>query len=287
LKKEVFCPGKINLFLEVLDKRPNGYHNLSTLFQAISYGDTLSASPSSSLSLKGGEGLTDHPEDNLIIKAALKIKEKYHISQGILFEIQKNLPVGAGLGGGSSNAAGAIRLCNEIWKLNKPLDDYMEIATQLGADVPFFLKGGTQFASGIGEILEKAPSPHPFSVLIATPHCFVNTSEAYRLLPPYQKNLSYDFKADYQKNHPLLKFSQNLKNDFEAPVLTQFPQIKRLWDSILTFNPEKVMLSGSGASLFALFNHTAEATRCQEAITDQCRFQTVCQFLPAKNHPKD
>ena len=182
------CFAKINLFLEIRDKRPDGYHNLGTLFQTVDCGDRLSAEPAETLCLDGAEGITATPDDNLVIKAAKLLRasfpDRVKADQGMRFSLAKILPTGAGLGGGSSNCAAALQLCNRIWGMGLSEADLLPVAARLGADVPFFLYGGCYFGEGKGEILSPAPDPYPFHVVIGTPECRVETGWAYGQLDP-------------------------------------------------------------------------------------------------------
>ncbi len=277
------CYGKINLFLEVQDKRTDGFHNLGTLFQAVSCHDTLSAEPWDRIELVCPTGITALPEQNLVYKAAALLKEKYSnrlkADSGIRFHLEKKLPSGAGLGGGSSDAAGALSLANRIWDLNLSETELNALAAQLGSDVPFFLRGGGAFAEGRGEILSPAPDPFPFHVVIGTPRCEVATGWAYGQLDAQRKQEWKRFKALYFTYFEDPNFYQVLRNDFDAPIRRHFPEIQALSDSMREFGPTKVLLSGSGASVFGLFTARANAEKCESAIRDQCRFSTVAEFV--------
>src|SRR6267142_2952704 len=135
------CFGKINLFLEIQDRREDGYHNLGTLFHTVDCGDRLSAEAAETLTLEGADSITASPEDNLVIKAAKLLRETFpdrvRGNAGMRFSLAKILPTGAGLGGGSSNAAAALQLCNRIWGMKLSDADLLPVAARLGADVPF------------------------------------------------------------------------------------------------------------------------------------------------------
>jgi 4-diphosphocytidyl-2-C-methyl-D-erythritol kinase len=272
------CYAKINLFLEVLGQRSDGYHNIGTLFQTINCFDRLSAESCTDVVLEGGENITRTPEENLIIKAAKAVKRLYQVSLGIKFHLQKNLPVGAGLGGGSSNAAAALKLCNQIWQLNILPDQLHDIAAQLGSDVPFLLHGGSYFATGTGDILVPAPFPHRFHVVIATPQCMVDTADAYGKITPNRSPSFSSFQNKYLKQHKNPTFYSSLKNDFEQSIYQRYPQIRELYNHMNTFNPVKVLLCGSGASVFGLFIDLSTAESCESAIRKICRFSCVSEF---------
>jgi 4-diphosphocytidyl-2-C-methyl-D-erythritol kinase len=277
------CFGKINLFLEIGARRPDGYHELGTLFQTVECGDRLSAEPAESLSLEGADGITAKPEDNLILKAARRLREAYpdrvRPDTGMRFSVAKILPTGAGLGGGSSNAAAALHLCNRIWKLGLTDQELLPVAARLGADVPFFLFGGTYFGEGIGEKLRPAPDPYPFQVVIATPQCRVDTGWAYQQLDPQRRREWERFRALYMTYSEDWEFYQVLRNDFDAPIRKHFPEIDALSGKMASFGPVKTMLSGSGASVFSLFRDRAKAEECLASIKGDCRFACVAGFV--------
>ncbi|MBW8886250.1 MAG: 4-(cytidine 5'-diphospho)-2-C-methyl-D-erythritol kinase [Fibrobacteres bacterium] len=270
------------MFLEIGAKRPDGYHNLGTLFQTVDCGDRLSADSAGELSLAGAEGITAQPEDNLVLKAARLLRESFpervRPDAGMRFSLAKILPTGAGLGGGSSNAAAALGLCNRIWKMGLSDQDLLPVAAKLGADVPFFLFGGTCFGEGIGELLTPAPDPYPFHVVIGTPNCRVETAWAYRNLDPERRQEWARFKALYLTYCEDWEFYQVLRNDFDGPMRRHFPEIDSLAGNMAEFGPVKTLLSGSGASVFSLFREKGKADECLKAIQPECRFSCVAGF---------
>jgi 4-diphosphocytidyl-2-C-methyl-D-erythritol kinase len=276
------CFGKINLYLEIGAKRPDGYHNLGTLFQTVDCGDRLSAEPSDGLTLAGAEGITAQTEDNLVLKAARLLRasfpERVRPDAGMRFSLAKILPTGAGLGGGSSNAAAALNLCNRIWNMGLSHQDLLPVAAKLGADVPFFLFGGTYFGEGIGELLSPAPDPYPFHVVIGTPNCRVETAWAYRNLDPERRQEWARFKALYLTYCEDWEFYRVLRNDFEAPMRRHFPEIDSLAGKMGESGPVKTLLSGSGASVFSLFREKGKAEECLDAIRSECRFSCLAAF---------
>lgn len=283
----IFCPAKVNLFLEVHDKRPDGYHNLGTLFQTLDIGDTLHAELDESLSLTGAEAVTPDPEANLVIRAARLVlaeaanqaEPRLPLAPGLRFRLDKTLPAGAGLGGGSSDAAGALQLANRLWDLRIPSARLAELAIQLGADIPFFLHGGCAFGEGKGEVLKPAPEPYPFHVVVATPKAAVETAWAYRNLDANRKREWDRFKAMYHFLNEDPGFYRMLRNDFEAPMLRHFAPIAELHARLEAHAPVKVLLSGSGASLFALFTESEQAQNALNDVASLTRFQALAHFL--------
>ncbi|HLU70158.1 MAG TPA: 4-(cytidine 5'-diphospho)-2-C-methyl-D-erythritol kinase [Fibrobacteria bacterium] len=293
------CPAKINLYLEIRGKRDDGFHELGTLFQAVEAGDTLSAEPWDTITLHGADGLTDTPEDNLIVKAARLLQarhpERVPRHAGIRFMLEKRLPSGAGLGGGSSDAAAALRLTNAIWNVNLPSSALIALGAELGSDVPFFLAPTpTAYGEGRGERLEPAPAPPDFHVVIATPHCRVETPWAYREAERYRQDMLggefgttwREFRRAYATQAGRRAFYTSLRNDFEAPVMAGFPEIRAVRDALNEHAPVKTMLSGSGASVFALFDEARTAQTAAEALAPRCRFAVKTSFVPPPPVPR-
>jgi 4-diphosphocytidyl-2-C-methyl-D-erythritol kinase len=276
------CPAKINLFLEIQDRRPDGYHDLGTLFQTVEVADTLTAEPWDTLALDCPDGITADPAQNLVLKAARLLQESFadriDAKAGIRFTLDKVLPMGAGLGGGSSNAAAALLLGNRIWKLGLTPEQLLPYAARLGADVPFFLLGDTQFGEGKGERLGAAPDPYPFHVVIATPRCHVDTAWAYGHLDPGRKRQWARFKALYVTFFEDPDFYRILHNDFHAPIARHFAPVRELAETMARFNPVKALLSGSGASVFGLFTEKGRAEECLAGVEGICRFSCLTEF---------
>jgi 4-diphosphocytidyl-2-C-methyl-D-erythritol kinase len=276
------CFGKINLFLEIGARRPDGYHNLGTLFHTVDCGDRLSAEPAETLTLEGGAGITATPDENLVIKAAKLMRtsfpDRVRPDAGMRFSLAKILPTGAGLGGGSSNAAAALLLCNRLWDMRLAEEELVPVAARLGADVPFFLFGGCYFGEGIGEVLKPAPDPYPFHIVIGTPRCRVETGWAYGQLDPGRRQEWARFKALYVTYFEDWEFYQVLRNDFDAPMRRHFPQIDSLAGKITAHGAVKTLLSGSGASVFGLFREKGKAEECLAAIRPECRFACLAEF---------
>jgi 4-diphosphocytidyl-2-C-methyl-D-erythritol kinase len=194
--------------------------------------------------------------------------------------------MGAGLGGGSSDAASALRLANEIWSIGATTAELRALGAELGSDVPFFLGTPTAFAEGRGEELTPAPALYPFHVVVATPRCHVETAGAYRALAEYRAaslggkygNRWPDFRGKFERDPQNPEIYRDLFNDFEAPIVAAYPEIQAVRDLLNTFEPEKAMLTGSGASLFALFRQEDRARECLAEIAAHCRFSTLTRF---------
>jgi 4-diphosphocytidyl-2-C-methyl-D-erythritol kinase len=274
-----FAPAKVNLFLSVIKKRDDGYHDIGTLFHTVSCGDTLFGELNSSgkVSIFYNNPQEYPPEKDLVCKAAIKLKEKYEVSSGVRFFLKKELPLGAGLGGGSSDAAAALRLLNKLWNLNASFAELEQIGAGLGADIPFLIKGGAAFAEGIGDILipQNPIASDSCVIVIATPKCVVPTSEAYKGIVPSGDLRWQNFKNCNCANP--LDNSFDLFNHFENSVLEKYPLINFLKQKLNACGG-KSLLSGSGASVFSLFSSLEKAVKAYDFVKDECRFLQIAKF---------
>ena len=234
---------KINFFLEITGKRPDGYHTLSIVFQTISLGDELVIEPAKDLSLTCSDSTLPVDERNLGMKAALRLRQTLKESRGARIHLVKKVPMGAGLGGGSSDAAAVLQALPKLWKREVPPDQLAELAVQLGADVPFFLKGGLCAASGIGEkLIPLDPLPETWLVLVY-PGFGVATKEAYsRVRLPFQDPQVLD----------LSRVASRLYNRFENFVFPDHPELPRLKQELLQAGATAALMSGSGSAVFGL-----------------------------------
>lgn len=287
IKEQAFA--KINLYLDVLNRRPDGYHNIATVFQSISLFDEVSAEivanpvANEEISIEYAEPV-DYPfHQDLVYKAAKKIRDMFHIQAGIRFYLQKSLPMGAGLGGGSADCAAAIRLASAVWGLDLSIEMMEQIGAELGADVPFLVRGGTALATGIGEKLHRMPdfADSPW-LAVLTPQEFVGTAEAYGNLKPsgdsgflgLQSRSSQWGGGSFWDNQNFPLF-----NKFEESVLPRFFEIARIHREIQGCGAEFVLLSGSGASVLGFFRQVEAAEKCIEQLKDEVRFAKTAQFV--------
>ncbi len=257
---------KINLGLSVCHKRPDGYHEIRTLFQQIDLADELTFSlHPREISLS-----CDHPgvptdERNLCVQAARLLQHRAGTqTPGVRIDLHKVIPPGGGLGGGSSNAAVTLAALNHLWQLHFPLNVLQDLARQLGADVPFFLHGGTALASGIGDLLEPVELWETPWIVVACPSLHISTAWAYKELKIglTKKGECGKFEGFLRARPRLSAWSEWLENDFERVVLPAFPKLMELRGELLAQGAEMASLSGSGACLFGLF---ADRTKAQNA----------------------
>ena len=254
MKFSTVSPCKLNLFLYITGKRPDGYHNLQTLFVILDPGDIMHFETTDDDRV---ELLTDFGfpvEKNLIYKAAMLLKEQTLCKKGVKISIDKVLPQGGGLGGGSGNAATTLMVLNRLWDLNLKEDSLLKMGTSLGADVPIFIKGKTCFAEGIGEILEEKSYPEKY-YLVATPECKVPTAKLFG---------SEALKKDSKVRTFEELVNAPFENSFTPVVVKEYPEVQTLLDTLSEFGPS--FMSGSGSSCFVAFDSIEAAKKAQAKI---------------------
>ena len=250
---------KINLGLNIVEKRPDGYHNLETVFYPINLQDALEVNlreGEDEFSLKvSGVSIEGKPEDNLVVKAYRLLKKDYPHIPAIDIHMYKHIPTGAGLGGGSADAAFMIKLLNEKFKLNLSIEKMEEYAAILGADCAFFIQNKPVFATGIGNIFEPIQlSLKGYYLVLVKPDIFVSTKDAFAHIPP--KEPTQSLKEIIRM--PVETWRATMKNDFEESVFQKFPEIAAIKDKLYDLGAIYASMSGSGSSVFGIFREQVE-----------------------------
>ena len=273
-----YAPAKINLFLDVIRKREDGYHDLGTVFQTVDAGDTVEATlrEDGEIRLTYNEPQNYPLESDLVFKAAKALKEFAKCNLGADIHLTKVMPLGAGLGGGSADAAATLRLLNKLWNLNLPFETLESIGARLGADVPFLVRGGTAFAEGIGERLtfvEPLDLPEGAALLIATPLDAVPTKDAYAGVPKSGPDRWEQYKVAWSAHSPASYF-----NAFEISVFPTHPLVAEMKQKFVELGADVALMSGSGASVFGIFKTKELAEKAAAALKPISRYQTVTKF---------
>lgn len=258
----VFCPAKINLSLKVIGKREDGYHDLETIMQSISIQDVLNIT----LLPEGLEVRSSHPqvppgEDNLVYKAASLLRERYAPAAGASIDIVKNIPLAAGLAGGSADAAGAIRGLNHLWNLGLGRDEMEAVASEIGSDVVFCLQGGTALARGRGELVSPLPGLKDRWLVVVKPPFEISTASVYRayqLGKPGEGKLTREMIGAIASND-LVKIAENLFNDLEKVAAAWYPEIESIKREIKAGGALGALMSGSGPTVFGLTESREQA----------------------------
>ena len=250
---------KINLYLDVLGKRPDGYHDIRTVFQKISLGDDVTLDRIKS----GIEVACDNPlvpinEGNLAHAAAKMLVSRYAIKDGIRITIKKRIPVAAGLGGGSSNAASTLAGINQLFVLGLSNKDLMPMARDLGADVPFFLFGSSAIGTGIGDKLQAVSIQPKLWYLLVTPDVQISTAWAYQNVTRGLTNGAVNITIP-SCIKTISEIIAILYNDLEKVVLPRFPLLQDIKDELRNKGALGCLMSGSGSTLFALFEEPSAA----------------------------
>lgn len=250
---------KINLGLNIVEKRPDGYHNLETVFYPINLQDALEVNlmeGEEEFSLKvSGVPIEGEPENNLVVKAYRLLKKDYPEMPAIDIHMYKHIPTGAGLGGGSADAAFMIKLLNEKFKLNLSIEKMEEYAAILGADCAFFIQNKPVFATGIGNIFEPIQlSLKGYYLVLVKPDIFVSTKDAFAHIIPTQPTQS--LKEIIRM--PVETWRATMKNDFEDSVFQKFPEIAAIKDKLYDLDAVYASMSGSGSSVYGIFREQVE-----------------------------
>ena len=239
-------PAKLNLFLHILGRRPDGYHELQTLFQFLNYGDTLTLTARTDGRIVLEQPLPGVPdEENLIVRAARQLAATAgHTTPGVSIAVDKQLPMGGGLGGGSSNAATTLVGLNRLWGLNRSLDELAELGLSLGADVPVFVRGHAAWGEGVGERLTDANPPEDWFLVIKPP-CDIRTKEIFS-----EQGLTRDTPGI--KIAPAFEGdASRYRNDCEDVVRRLYPEVHQSLEWLAQFGPAR--LTGTGACIFGRF----------------------------------
>jgi 4-diphosphocytidyl-2-C-methyl-D-erythritol kinase len=253
-----FPPCKINLGLRILRKRRDGYHDIETCFFPVGWTDVLEIIPASETKFHqtgipiGGDATT-----NIVFKAYALLKRDFNIGPVEIY-LHKIIPHGAGLGGGSSDAAHALMLLNTIFQLNLSQEQLRNYALVLGSDCPFFLESKPMLGSGRGEVLEPYPVDlHGKYLTLIKPDVHVSTTEAYADVVPEMPAVSLRELLQL----PLDSWRDGIVNDFEKSVLVRYPQIKQIKDFLYRQGAVYASMSGSGSTVYGIFNTLFEATQ--------------------------
>lgn len=262
--------GKINLGLDVLRKRPDGYHDVKMIMQMVSVYDELTFRKISEQEIRIVTNKEELPfqEDNLIYKAARLILERLGSSQGILVTLEKNIPIAAGMAGGSTDAAATLLGLNELLAGNIPMEELLSMGVKIGADVPYCILQGTALSEGIGEVLTPLPAPPACSLLIGKPDISVSTKYVYENL-----------KVDMLKKHPdidgmrraieegdLEGITSRMENVLETVTIQRYPIIGKIKEAMLKAGAINALMSGSGPTVFGVFASGGEARQAEKEI---------------------
>ncbi len=265
------APAKINLGLHVLRRRPDGYHDVETILHRIDWADTVTAEPADALSMTCSDPALPTDEENLCLQAAHRLAEAFEVKQGARLHLKKQVPYGAGLGGGSSDAAATLRALTRLWDLDAAPQQLHQVARGIGADVPFFLaEVPAAYATGRGDDLtplrsEDTPYRVPFPVVVVVPPVEIATPDAYEQVTPNDEHRPH--LPDLIQTNDLDRWRAALVNDFEPPIAERDSEVAAARTWLGEQGAAYVSLSGSGGAVYGVFEQTDRA----EAVCTQGR----------------
>ena len=285
-------PAKINWFLRVLNRRDDGFHEVRSLMQKVSLYDTLTFEKSDDLTLQSAVPVK--MEDNLAFRAADLLKQHSGVSRGALIKLEKNIPMGAGLGGGSSDAAAVLSGLNRLWELNLPVGELAGIAAEIGSDVPFFLYGALCDASGRGELIAGRKVIGSCTILLVKPEYGISAAWAYGALAKKRSDTGVcTVEADtvtpdsseskltkkHAKDNNIEHFISSvvhaqpvavpgiILNDLEPDVIRSFPEIAEIKETMIQNGAVMSLMSGSGSTVFGVFNEQETALKAADRFS--------------------
>ncbi|TFH01844.1 MAG: 4-(cytidine 5'-diphospho)-2-C-methyl-D-erythritol kinase [Calditrichales bacterium] len=264
-RMKIKANAKINLALAVKYKREDNYHEIESIFQEIDFSDEIRLTKSEDVVFATNASNLGNDEDNLCVRAARLLQKEYEIP-GLDIFLQKEIPAGSGLGGGSSDAAAVIKAGLALYKVNIPLPELIRSAARLGADIPFFLAGGTSYVSGIGEVLAPVCMNIPYNILLILPELHISTVWAYKNLnlTLTKKKGDYKFRGFRCQDLKLDDFASEFHNDFEPAVFRHHPELEQIKSDLYDQGAQYAALSGSGSGIFGLFASELEAKRAKD-----------------------
>ncbi|MBN3524332.1 4-(cytidine 5'-diphospho)-2-C-methyl-D-erythritol kinase [Paenibacillus apiarius] len=269
------APAKINLLLDVLRKREDGYHDVEMVMTMVDLADRLEMDelPRDTIIISSQAGYIPLDEKNLAFQAAKLIKERYEVKQGVYIHLDKKIPVAAGLAGGSSDAAATLRGLNRLWRLGISDEELQRLGAELGSDVPFCVTGGTAIARGRGEKLEMIENPPQCWVVLAKPPINVSTADVYGRLrvQHIQEHPSLAGMLQAIQGQDFHALCESLGNVLEDVTLPMHPQVQQLKEAMEKLGAEGVLMSGSGPTVFGLVSKESKIARIYNGLRGFCK----------------
>lgn len=269
-KLELKAYGKINLGLDVIRKRPDGYHDLDMVMQMVDVYDdvTLTRVEGTEIVVRTDTAVLSNGKDNLAYMAAKMLMDEFGIVQGLEITIKKRIPIAGGMAGGSSDCAATLKGVNQMFDLGLSKEDLMERGVRLGADVPYCILGGTAIARGIGEILTPLPTPPECHVIIAKPPVSVSTAFVYGNIRPdkIERRPDIEVMVSAIKTQDLYKLAESLYNVMEDITVPKYPIIQEIKTVMLDNGALNSIMSGSGPTVFGLYDDIEKAEQTVELL---------------------
>ena len=261
----LICPSysKVNIGLKVLSQRDDGYHNINTIFQELNFGDSIDIEKRDhGFKIIANVDWVPTNKSNICYKAYTEIKKEFSEVKGIHIKIDKKIPIGSGLGGGSANAAALLKGIKKIYKLEVTESKLEEIGGEVGADVPFFIRGKTQLGEGIGDKLTQLPKAIMGTYLLVIPKISIRTEWAYSVIKNRLNNQNKNAKFSSFSNEDYSSL-QIFENDFEQIVIPAYPEIGAIKSKLLNLGARFASLSGSGSTVYGVYDDEASAKEAE------------------------
>lgn len=274
MKLMVKSPAKINLALDVLHKRHDGYHEVQMVMTTIDLADRIEITEltEDKIRIISHNRFVPADDRNLAFKAAQLLKSRFGIKTGVSITLAKVIPVAAGLAGGSSNAAATLKGLNILWDLQLEVDELAKLGSEIGSDVSFCVYGGTALATGRGEIIQRLPSPPPCWIILAKPEIGVSTGDVYRNLKlDEMKHPDVSAMVTAIENKDYREICHHMGNVLEDVTLKLHPQVAQIKEQMKRFGADAVLMSGSGPTVFGLVQHETRMHRVYNALRGFCK----------------
>ncbi|MCY9548291.1 MULTISPECIES: 4-(cytidine 5'-diphospho)-2-C-methyl-D-erythritol kinase [Lysinibacillus] len=282
----VKAPAKINLTLDVLYKRPDNYHEVEMVMTTVDLADRicLESREDGVIEIISTDNFVPNDHRNFAYQAARLVKDTYGIGQGVSITIEKEIPIAAGLAGGSSDAAATLKGLNELWNLGLSIDELAELGAKIGSDVSFCVYGGTALATGRGEKIQELPAPPNCWVVLAKPKIGVSTAEVYGGLKveglehPNTKQMMHAIETE---DYELL--CKSLGNVLETVTFKLHPEVVMLKEQMKRFGADATLMSGSGPTVFGLVDSEARVSRIYNGLRGFCEEVYAVRILGERN----
>ena len=264
--------GKINISLDVVGKREDGYHLLKMIMQNVDLYDSLSFQKcNKGINISCNKPYIPTDEKNLVYKAAQLFMDTYHIHEGINIYLKKNIPVAAGMAGGSADAAAVLKALPQIFKIDVDINELMKLGVKIGADVPYCIMGGTALCEGIGEIITPLKPFKNQILVLVKPNFGVSTKEVFKNLDVTKifKHPDTDEIINAMEQENVEAVCNGMKNLLENVTLRKYPVLKRIKEDMIKMGAMGSMMSGSGPTIFAFFDDMLKAQRCYDKFKIQ------------------
>ncbi|MFO0876362.1 MAG: 4-(cytidine 5'-diphospho)-2-C-methyl-D-erythritol kinase [Gemmataceae bacterium] len=267
----VRTPAKVNLFLEVLGRRPDGYHDLATLMVTVSLHDSLEFRPNGTgeIRLECDEPSLSTGPDNLVVRAARLLRERYRVSEGVDIGLAKRIPMAAGLAGGSSDAAATLAGLNRLWELGLDTQQLATLGAELGSDVAFFFYGPAAWCTGRGEIVEPLSLGRPLDLVLVCPRVGLSTARVFAALRRPDSPVEGSPVRQAVEGGNLEQLGKHLFNRLEEPAFELCPEVARWRERLARLDPLGVLMSGSGTTVFALARDATQALCFSRALASE------------------